>query len=743
MMASREVNRLRLDIHNWHRDVQTIAPSLAKYVVGSEFDDPGLLDTFSDLAEHEHELIPILESLLKRDCTRQELDEWIRLISSCDKAAKAKRLRTSRALDDPAWRRLDKPGDNADKLLQSCREELERSGIPAGVLGKWVVPSKKRQEITEGVKAEKKNELLQEVLELVMEGSFPLSSQLRLSSVPLSIAVRLAGGRRLTTIQKHLRRLRHLVRWNHAVFGRKLPSNWIEIAQYLEDIAKEPCGPSVPASVLKALDFLEMMGGTKEDRRMCRDPSLMQVSLDIAAELKRGRPAGVKKSPPQPVAALVSSELAVVDCSKPVYTRLHNWVKLVRHWAALRWDDTLHTPPKLARYTVEGLTLKITQTKTTGPGKKVELLYAYISAKAYLCVPDWLDQGWRLLGELGFDEREYLLPLPTADLESFSKSRPKYQDALAMARQEMRELVAVGASEVDGRIVFDYLVDADGHPEPLFEEQVQLFWKLHGDRATVINWALVLGFDKEARQFLGRWCPSSSDEYIRTQKHVTMKIQKTLSEQIRSRSLEDCGFLGEVDTWEEFKNWALEKNLPSNIVDRQLRKLRAAFLGATEKIALGPYGTLGEHPGESDDDGFTVVRAEGLALAGGDVEQIGLPALNPVQLPPLDTDTENEDSNPAGLEVGTFVVSHRACGKARTLHRIGRCWRMPGVHYSKFTVLKDLDSIEDVSLGQFERICKDCYPTKESMQASTRQVNPFEDTDLSSSEDDSSSEQSD
>ena len=41
------------------------------------------------------------------------------------------------------------------------------------------------------------------------------------------------------------------------------------------------------------------------------------------------------------------------------------------------------------------------------------------------------------------------------------------------------------------------------------------------------------------------------------------------------------------------------------------------------------------------------------------------------------------------LSVGAYVLSLNSRGKSKTLHRVGSCWRTPGIHYSKFEFVDD------------------------------------------------------
>ena len=60
------------------------------------------------------------------------------------------------------------------------------------------------------------------------------------------------------------------------------------------------------------------------------------------------------------------------------------------------------------------LDIAIRRSKTTGPGKRVEVLQAVISKDSFLVAPGWVEIGFvefhLLAGHL---YRDYLLPLPT------------------------------------------------------------------------------------------------------------------------------------------------------------------------------------------------------------------------------------------------------------------------------------------------------------------------------------------
>jgi hypothetical protein len=59
------------------------------------------------------------------------------------------------------------------------------------------------------------------------------------------------------------------------------------------------------------------------------------------------------------------------------------------------------------------------------------------------------------------------------------------------------------------------------------------------------------------------------------------------------------------------------------------------------------------------------------------------------------------------LSAGTWVVSQSQAGRDCTLHKVGSCYRIPGVHYMHYTQLSE----EEMTVCRsFNRVCADCYP---------------------------------
>jgi hypothetical protein len=82
----------------------------------------------------------------------------------------------------------------------------------------------------------------------------------------------------------------------------------------------------------------------------------------------------------------------------------------------------------------------------------------------------------------------------------------------------------------------------------------------------------------------------------------------------------------------------------------------------------------------------------------------------------------------AAIETGQFVVSVDKGGVSRTLHKTGRCWRVPGVHYLRFITLDE----DEEKQGMYSKVCRDCFP-RESADASSNSDSSSSDSSSSRS----------
>ena len=90
----------------------------------------------------------------------------------------------------------------------------------------------------------------------------------------------------------------------------------------------------------------------------------------------------------------------MVQTEAPCYARGYAWVRLLRHWASLRWDDTLGIPPASLQMRARGLFCLLERSKTSGPEKELKILPVFVSKGAYL-EKEWLEPGFKIWAQGG------------------------------------------------------------------------------------------------------------------------------------------------------------------------------------------------------------------------------------------------------------------------------------------------------------------------------------------------------
>ncbi|CAE7568785.1 unnamed protein product, partial [Symbiodinium necroappetens] len=131
------------------------------------------------------------------------------------------------------------------------------------------------------------------------------------------------------------------------------------------------------------------------------------ASFGRGAELEQDA-APVKQAPMYPIIVLLACELVVCDPSACLGARFYSSVLLLLVWATLRVDDLQNFNPASVLLSQIGLKFTLDRTKTSGAGKHVGKLRAFVMRGISLSGFDWIGYGYRLLGteSLKF-ERDY------------------------------------------------------------------------------------------------------------------------------------------------------------------------------------------------------------------------------------------------------------------------------------------------------------------------------------------------
>jgi hypothetical protein len=290
---------------------------------------------------------------------------------------------------------------------------------------------------------------------------------------------------------------------------------------------QEPCARTVPRSVLEAVSFVKERGGILKNDRMIESEELANLVADMTLKLSTTAPL-TRKAPLLLVSVAIALELYVVDELRPKYKRAFAWTKLLRLWASMRGDDIQGLLPETMILQRRGLEAVLDRTKTSGPGRKIRWLNVFVSSEAYIVKPDWLKVGHELWSseDMNF-KRDYLLPVPDSTMESVGDKRAEYADMAIMSQLLFGEL---GAPHYSYKSEEWSLMDS----QPLLGNHGAKFYTEHSERNFVNSHAAVLGFSKTKRDYLGRWQPQQSDDYLRTAREVVNQIQRQVAQAIRA-----------------------------------------------------------------------------------------------------------------------------------------------------------------------------------------------------------------
>ena len=409
---------------------------------------------------------------------------------------------------------------------------------------------------------------------------------------------------------------------------------------YLSDASE--CGTITgPQAVVHAIRFFEGCGGRADEDSVANLPwvrGALQVSVSSVAE---GKERAAKKSAHYPLEGIVVGRFEV-----PGYRRLLAWARLVRIWSATRFDDLLHVRP--AGVYMEGghLVLELPRTKTTGPGKRVQLMHAYVAGDAYIREPEWLKAGYGLLKELaGHIPRDYLLPLPDSSYEGVRPSPLVYSDSLRFGRLLLRDLC-----RPDGR--------------PMLEPEAALMWTEHGLRAQLATWGSLLGVDRHILDHIGRWGEAKSSGYIRARKELALEGQSVIAGKSRERWHAGGGFPGETGIASDLRVFLKRRGWSDARIDSQVDMI---FDGRLEQ---------GQH------------------------------ALPPAPAPEKLAEPPSSDDEPIkGTGDAAYSVARVGRTGRRTLHTLPGCGRQPGIHYTRYDLFDTLPPP-----GEYTAICQKCWP---------------------------------
>ena len=231
-----------------------------------------------------------------------------------------------------------------------------------------------------------------ELMKLLEDAGF-LDSIVRDPEAVKQLAARVAAGRRASTLRQHVKYGRRLQVYMESIYG----SNWLRgPGDFIGYVALLLCGRSVPGSLFKCIAFIETAAEVSPEKRF----SGAQSIHNYLKEVEQGNtwaPRQRTKAARLPVEVARAWEIGVLDVTLQAFKRVYCWYKLVKLWSALRSHDCQGVPPtSLSFDPIVGLQGEIVRAKTTGVGRRVEVVQFFVSANAWLVHEDWLKVGLQL-----------------------------------------------------------------------------------------------------------------------------------------------------------------------------------------------------------------------------------------------------------------------------------------------------------------------------------------------------------
>ncbi|OLP89616.1 hypothetical protein AK812_SmicGene28909 [Symbiodinium microadriaticum] len=308
---------------------------------------------------------------------------------------------------------------------------------------------------------------------------------------------------------------------------------------------------------------------------------------------------------------------------RPVYElglRFTAFTLLLMIWASLRCDDVQNIDPESLKLSQVGLRFVLKKTKTSGPGRKVGELHAFVARTVGLNGYDWLGEGYKLLSASALSwSRDFLCPAFSAEWDIPAKG---FLDAEGLALQ-LRRLLKHLPTPVRQQGIWKVA------------REMANFWTGHSARHVATSLAAALGVSKDRRDYLGRWAYAQhgSQDYVLTSRQVVQGVQNFICKCLivghtdggyteeelfcTMRSYAEALHLAgneivkacSVLQWDDVEaTWKLGGNFPSFAVSPDRVRAAAGNMGAD---LPGPYQDFEQEEDRDDAPYFITISRKG------------------------------------------------------------------------------------------------------------------------------------
>ena len=219
------------------------------------------------------------------------------------------------------------------------------------------------------------------LIELVKNASLPLVAQSMVAPDPTTAMMSALGNLRSRTLRMRVKTWEKVALWMNIMYQVHFPRHVGDLLQYLEDVLASGCGKSVPGTIMAALIVLERTGGVPRSDKISENIMWVGAVAQAEAAIKSVQGATIHKASPFLLMMIISLELYVCS-SGPRFKRGVAWLRLVKLFTCMRFDDTKGLRPSRLVLSDGGLRGVLERTKTTGAGRRTGELPIFIHRQA-------------------------------------------------------------------------------------------------------------------------------------------------------------------------------------------------------------------------------------------------------------------------------------------------------------------------------------------------------------------------
>ena len=278
------------------------------------------------------------------------------------------------------------------------------------------------------------------------------------------------------------------------------------------------------------------------------------------------------------------------------------------------------------------------------------------------------------------DHLDHFLPRMTESGNSFTNKVATSADVAAMSRAA---LLWVEVPVLNG-MAWETL-EEDMVPPSLLTTLTG-----HSERCTLPSLSAILGLGRSERDYLGRWTPSGSDEYVRTSKRV---VRQALT-LVVSAATGDGAYeaTDEAEAYEKMAAKKVKEGGGKEEIDADLRKAKDNAKKVFEDLKKAKGTNVGNGIVNDIEEEMKDTKA---SQASGPVAPPGI--------------EEGEDEKEAKEEKSAkYVVSEvrRSHGWVCTLHSRTGCYRGRGLSFRSYELIFD----DTPPAASYQEVCRTCWP---------------------------------